>query len=1528
MVVTITVIVILATIILSLLFRKDGIIERSRYAKFVNDYYAIEERVKLYKMDKQIDDEVKQQKTLQLPVLSELTDSEKQEIKNKVPTLQKQLEKESGISIDNLNLYWIDKEAINTKNKHKYIINSKTMRIYDYEGEEISGEILHTPDSKDLPEEENEEWDGWIRLTLHYPDNATNRMWRLGEEGEVRSNVNLEWDEYTGPITIPISRVKDVWIKYDLDDNEVVEAPDGVVLVDIQDEKTDKKGVHKVKIVYDEAAVVKQYNIDGTGWRDYTKEFTVEKDTLVMARAKIVEEIKDNDGNVITKQDKWGKDNKYIYVNIENDSDKENAKNDGIPDKIQEIVDEQNNNVKAPDIIITPEDSKVEKVKVTVSPKEKAREIYIRVGNEEYKKYDKEIEVTDNVLISAYYVNEEGKRSNTANKVITNIKKGNLPYVKINADPYPYPTDTGRKQVIVTIETSDAEIVEYSEDGINYKRYTEDNKKIIVTKNGTIYARATNKIGTTEEKLNITNIGSVTSAPDRPKNDDPSKPSGGNTETNTTPGGDSGSNTTPGGDSGSNTTPGGDSGSNTTPGGDSESNTTPGGDSESNTTPGGDSGSNTTPGGDSGSNTTPGGDSGSNTTPGGDSGSNTTPGGDTGKDNPEDGKVEDTDKYTILNKDYYYLLKLKYPPEAVLKEYKIKDGEWKEYDEEGILIVKPEHKDQILDENGNLKGKIQDEKGQAIDFSGTIHILDIDYGDIYENISIRWNAYPGEEPKIIPSTKSASTSVTIGISYNSNLVKKQYKLKYADGTESEWKNYSGPFTIEQNQVTIYARGLSENEVWTKQASYTIKNIDIDPPEIAIEGDLEGKIRNLNLKIKVTDKNDIEVIKFAEGKHTKSYFSEDGETIQNYGRKLIQENGTYTIYAKDSLGNDTVYEFEVTNIDESAVPNPIFTLDKEPYVFQGIDWYPYGTKLTITYAEDMTNLTGCYSSNGGKSYSSNSSIKTRIEILSETKTWSAKIVDTTGEESEVVTEEIHVMASPSRLQDNYKVVGNIYPVLVTGQNSGSVYGTDVYRVDSTIKRAAVHMGLVSIGEEKVLKIKVVECPEEGYVASIRNGISSSSVGNSSGSSYYGFVFIGDNGEEVKGPTIESILSSKKNAIEVKNNAKAYNGATIEKYYYSINNGQYVESTQNSYTFTGLTDGTEYTIKTYAKDSNNSSTIITENKTMTGDFPEGLTVIKASGNLTSYRGKNNLVLGVLVTGSNSGSLWGTETYTDDSSLAAAVVHMGIAKANQTVLVKVQILPGQESYTGTTQNGITSSNYSSYSGSYKILDGGPTIESITQVPADNEITIGIEAQAFRNKSISKYYYKFDDGEYIESNSATHRFTDIEPYVTHKVSVYAKDTEGYSSEEKTINIKVSGKVTLSGYSLIYNNDYGFVNDGDTVVPNNIGIHSTTANSYIVIDLSNYSEDSTHTVSIEAEVSSENNYDFGYATLTTDSTAPAYDSGEGRFVYISGTVENQKYTLSDIAGGKKYYLHLGYRKDGSRDSGDDKVIFRNLEVQ
>ena len=684
---------------------------------------------------------------------------------------------------------------------------------------------------------------------------------------------------------------------------------------------------------------------------------------------------------------------------------------------------------------------------------------------------------------------------------------------------------------------------------------------------------------------------------------------------------------------------------------------------------------------------------------------------------------------------------------------------------------------------------------------------------------------------------------------------------------------------------------------------------------------------------------------------------NGETISKYYYQIDSEayvesnsptytftnvkpyvNHTINVYVKDTRGSVSKIE-TITQRTANNIPTPVITLDKEPYEIDGVKWYPYGTKITITYAYDMTNLTGYYSDNGGSSYSGTTS-KTYSTTLSETKTWSAKIKDSTGEESEVVTEEIHIMAYDYQLQSTYRVVGNVYPTLVEGSTSTSyLYGTDVYWAPSFgyyyIQSAAVHMGLVGVGEQRVLKIKIVECPEGGYVGSTRNGISSRSysVGEVGDSYYYGFVFVGDNGEELnaeelKAPTIETSINSKKDSITVQVNAQAYNGATIKKYFYSINGGSYIESTQSSYTFTGLTEGTEYTIKAYAVDNHNSSTSIVEKKTMAGDFPEGLTVIKDPGSLTSYRGNNDQILGVIVTGSNSGSLWGTEIYTDDSTLAKAVVHMGLAKVGQTVIVKVQILPGQTSYTGSTQNGITSSSYSSYGGSYKILTGGPTIESVTQVPEEGQATIGIEAVAYNGKTIEKYYYKLNDGEYIESDVATYTFTGLELYKNNTITVYVKDTDNLTSEEKTITVRVTGKVTLSGYPVIYNNEYGFINEEDTVVPNNGGVQSSTANSYIEIDLSNYSADSTYTISIEAEVSSENNYDYGYATITTQTTAPSYDSTDGRFVYICGTVANKEYTSDPLVGGQKYYLHLGYRKDGSRDTGNDKVIFKNLKIQ
>lgn len=45
------------------------------------------------------------------------------------------------------------------------------------------------------------------------------------------------------------------------------------------------------------------------------------------------------------------------------------------------------------------------------------------------------------------------------------------------------------------------------------------------------------------------------------------------------------------------------------------------------------------------------------------------------------------------------------------------------------------------------------------------------------------------------------------------------------------------------------------------------------------------------------------------------------------------------------------------------------------------------------------------------------------------------------------------------------------------------------------------------------------------------------------------------------------------------------------------------------------------------------------------------------MIAYREKTGETYTFLVTGTTSGSIWGTGTYTDDSDLAAAAVHSGL-------------------------------------------------------------------------------------------------------------------------------------------------------------------------------------------------------------------------------------------------------------------------------
>jgi beta-lactamase regulating signal transducer with metallopeptidase domain len=93
------------------------------------------------------------------------------------------------------------------------------------------------------------------------------------------------------------------------------------------------------------------------------------------------------------------------------------------------------------------------------------------------------------------------------------------------------------------------------------------------------------------------------------------------------------------------------------------------------------------------------------------------------------------------------------------------------------------------------------------------------------------------------------------------------------------------------------------------------------------------------------------------------------------------------------------------------------------------------------------------------------------------------------------------------------------------------------------------------------------------------------------------------------------------------------------------------------------------------------------------------------LQSFRGQAGVSMTVEVVGAASGqTIWGTNEYTDDSSLAVAAVHAGILLPGERGLVKVTILPGRDSYIGSEHNGVQSAPYDSWGGSFRVERATP--------------------------------------------------------------------------------------------------------------------------------------------------------------------------------------------------------------------------------
>lgn len=110
-----------------------------------------------------------------------------------------------------------------------------------------------------------------------------------------------------------------------------------------------------------------------------------------------------------------------------------------------------------------------------------------------------------------------------------------------------------------------------------------------------------------------------------------------------------------------------------------------------------------------------------------------------------------------------------------------------------------------------------------------------------------------------------------------------------------------------------------------------------------------------------------------------------------------------------------------------------------------------------------------------------------------------------------------------------------------------------------------------------------------------------------------------------------------------------------------------------------------------------------------------VLPDPGTMEAFRQRQGELLRFEVTGSLAGSAWGTDIYTDDSRLAVAAVHAGRVSPGEKAIVTVLVLPGLQSYQGSRRNGVSTSAFGRWSGSFTFVGRPGSREPVASAIAE---------------------------------------------------------------------------------------------------------------------------------------------------------------------------------------------------------------------
>jgi hypothetical protein len=95
--------------------------------------------------------------------------------------------------------------------------------------------------------------------------------------------------------------------------------------------------------------------------------------------------------------------------------------------------------------------------------------------------------------------------------------------------------------------------------------------------------------------------------------------------------------------------------------------------------------------------------------------------------------------------------------------------------------------------------------------------------------------------------------------------------------------------------------------------------------------------------------------------------------------------------------------------------------------------------------------------------------------------------------EVSDEPIEAMDDPGNLSSYSGAIGKTLAFRVTGRADGSIWGTGIYTTDSNLATAAVHTGVLKVGEAGVVRVTIIASPP-AFASSMQNGITSYPYGS--------------------------------------------------------------------------------------------------------------------------------------------------------------------------------------------------------------------------------------------------------------------------------------------------------------------------------------------------------------------------------------------------------------------------------------------------